>query len=1350
MDGSSSTSQTLPIETARKLLFKDQASLGPDPAQETTPDDKTALEQEAKSEQEHNLEGTIPVQEAADRLKSLETSSVNSGLWTEARKELDEELKAIQDSRLETEVNGKKHNLRKGVEKVLDTLRRFEPIIKAATAAEFHASLAWGGISAFLPLLSSVLSQTDNIIDDLNRISNILVKFRAIELLHDLSESKSTGLTHIRHYHNKLRSKTIELYQKPIGDISGIKKLEEVANEFLKALDSGAIQTISGKLTSLQDEVSCNLELTGKTYETTLDISQRLRLDKLPKAERARFDDMLGGSGFPRCHEKTRREVLNFMRNWADGKEGENCMFWLRGMAGTGKSTIARTFAQGLDDEGRVGASFFFSRGQEDRARAGKFFPTLALELSEKVSGFGNSLYNSILKNGSTENIEFKEQWRCLIFEPLEDLGSSLLAPLYLVLVIDALDECQGVEAVPHLIDLLLTAKGLEMIQLRVLVTGRNETHIVESFSGKPNATWLSLEDESIEGTTERDISIYDSRDPTTRLTKFLKAARTTDKATASLDKMYRHILHQMLTEGSDVDEINEFFKPVVGTILVSKEPISVSEMDELLSIGRSNIRLVLDRLTSFLIVQNETSPIQLFHLSFRDFLVNEERCHDKRILIHEAKAHGIFFDHCLKRVSSSPKQDICGINYPGTLVFEIDQDKVIQHIPRTLQYGCQYWVLHLKDACISHLGTLDTKKASEFLNIHLLHWIEVLAIIRKPDEAVTSIIALDEVALGAMDHYFEKFVKDAYRFILYHISVIKEAPLQVYYMASIFTPSKSLVRKAFSKRYPSWIRKSPAMESHRSMQKQVLQRGSRPSGFACLYWNPNAYFYMRTFQPPRHLIVLSGWKYTDCFLCDDGQYKESQSIDADCLTHKWYSSISNDGKTMALYGGKRVHIGNTETKRMTHILDYDLMALQVNLSATKATFMLMDHTTQVFDMVKDHHLKMENIQDARFNCLALSADGTKLAWVSTRGLGIRNLDSEQEEDVLRRVSIAITRVAFFPCGKKLMISSPARSAVQIWDIEQPDVQSKTIGLADCTLFLNIDGIKLAFRHHASNTQYYDIIKEEPITDPQSSMAFDRSYDVHPLMDISEELSQGEVVYGHPQLVRKYEDGQLPLHSDGTHRQLVISYHLASFHLEVVCVGNGQCVFDVHRPSERLYSACLSHDPTMVAVRLETRVDLWGIQIGYLKNFESSDGARPVCIRFSPRDTKLAIGWENNIVSIHNVATDEIQRLQASASLIYSLRFSPDDKLIEEHFYTLDHSAGWIIYDNKKVLALPLIYRPLRADSGMCSEGLIQHRANSIAYRAEAGRVVASSSNVCRMLEAHGHGQRGTDCLDWG
>jgi hypothetical protein len=82
--------------------------------------------------------------------------------------------------------------------------------------------------------------------------------------------------------------------------------------------------------------------------------------------------------------------------------------------------------------------------------------------------------------------------------------------------------------------------------------------------------------------------------------------------------------------------------------------------------------------------------------------------------------------------------------------------------------------------------------------------------------------------------------------------------------------------------------------------------------------------------------------------------------------------------------------------------------------------------------------------------------------------------------------------------------------------------------------------------------------------------------------------------------------------------------------------------------------------------------------------------------------------------------------LQAS-SFIYSLGFYPDDKLIEEPFYTLDLSAGWIIY-NKKVLTLqplPLIFRPLRADAEMRSQRLIQHRTNSIAYCAEGGCVVA-------------------------
>jgi hypothetical protein len=52
-------------------------------------------------------------------------------------------------------------------------------------------------------------------------------------------------------------------------------------------------------------------------------------------------------------------------------------------MAGTGKSTIARTIARKYYELKRLGASFFFSRGGGDLGHAGKFFTTIAMQLAD-------------------------------------------------------------------------------------------------------------------------------------------------------------------------------------------------------------------------------------------------------------------------------------------------------------------------------------------------------------------------------------------------------------------------------------------------------------------------------------------------------------------------------------------------------------------------------------------------------------------------------------------------------------------------------------------------------------------------------------------------------------------------------------------------------------------------------------------------------------------------------------------------------------------------------------------------------------------------------------------------------
>ena len=63
-------------------------------------------------------------------------------------------------------------------------------------------------------------------------------------------------------------------------------------------------------------------------------------------------------------------------------------IFWLNGLAGTGKSTITQTVAKTVFGDGMVGASFFCSRDFEDRSNLQAIFPTLAFQLAHKDPHF--------------------------------------------------------------------------------------------------------------------------------------------------------------------------------------------------------------------------------------------------------------------------------------------------------------------------------------------------------------------------------------------------------------------------------------------------------------------------------------------------------------------------------------------------------------------------------------------------------------------------------------------------------------------------------------------------------------------------------------------------------------------------------------------------------------------------------------------------------------------------------------------------------------------------------------------------------------------------------------------------
>ncbi|KAF9450249.1 hypothetical protein P691DRAFT_726359 [Macrolepiota fuliginosa MF-IS2] len=83
----------------------------------------------------------------------------------------------------------------------------------------------------------------------------------------------------------------------------------------------------------------------------------------------------------PRCHPGTRTTIIDKIHHWLEDPHPEKKLLWLRGLAGVGKSAIVQTLAEKLSEQGRLGASLFFSR-PNGRTDPRQVFPTLAYQFA--------------------------------------------------------------------------------------------------------------------------------------------------------------------------------------------------------------------------------------------------------------------------------------------------------------------------------------------------------------------------------------------------------------------------------------------------------------------------------------------------------------------------------------------------------------------------------------------------------------------------------------------------------------------------------------------------------------------------------------------------------------------------------------------------------------------------------------------------------------------------------------------------------------------------------------------------------------------------------------------------------
>jgi len=477
------------------------------------------------------------------------------------------------------------------------------------------------------------------------------------------------------------------------------------------------------------------------------------------------------------CLRGTRTDVLLQLEQWLKD-EKDHPVFWLNGLAGTGKSTIAQTFAEIGFADGKLGASFFCSRDFEDRSNLQMIFPTLAFQLAYRYPQFREKLLQALKANPSVGRESLCSQMERIIVDPLKATRIRTL------IIIDALDECKDEEPASAILSVLSRYVG-EIPNVKFFITGRPEpririgfrleslvpiTQVLKLHEVKPTAVdsdiklffqthlthlaksrsdcdltedWPSSSDIRILCKKATGFFIYastvvkfvasDNDPPTESLALITSLPQSTaEEGRSGIDQLYTKVLEQAFCD-TRADNSQRYlrFRAVVGAIVLIFNPLSIRGLSELLRLQSSHILSTLRSLHSLLLVPDGIEdPILTFHKSFSDFLTDPNRCKDKRFLV-ESTVHVEILLSCLNLMRERLKRNICNLDDHAVLSEVKDLSACCKdHIGDALEYACCFWTKHLLRIPSTSPHIKEVQKAIEqFFTKCLPYWIEVLAL---------------------------------------------------------------------------------------------------------------------------------------------------------------------------------------------------------------------------------------------------------------------------------------------------------------------------------------------------------------------------------------------------------------------------------------------------------------------------------------------------------------------------------------------------------------------------------------------------------------------------------------------
>jgi hypothetical protein len=510
-------------------------------------------------------------------------------------------------------------------------------------------------------------------------------------------------------------------------------------------------------------------------------------LKSLSPISSARHDSSAAPSG---CLEHTREDILRLLDGWVQQRTSQMSIFWLAGMAGTGKTTVARTFCDRMAKDGKLGASFFISRRDAARMDPSNIVRTMAYDLAYAVPSSRQPILEALRSFPHLMDASLEQLVPQLIASALSPGCESGNTDDVVVLVIEALDECQKIRRLEGGKLVPLLASALRNLPVKLLITSRMETSIMnmfallapvsvrlhdidkdivasdvrryfeDSFAEIRQAHQISDSDwpsaRVVDDLTNKagHLFIYastvvrhvgnDQHNPRTRLRQVLEPGRSSSASPYRLvDELYLQVLLSAVeTTEDDEDLLCRRLRLILGAIVFFQTPLTPSAFASFLAVDIHDLTIVLRRLSAILLpVMNE--PVRLFHPSFPEFIVDAARCTDLRFRLDPGEYHQVLAARSLIVMNKQLQKDICDIRDPTRINSAVSDlpERLERSVSPELRYAAIYWIHHVTSA--SGITTDLSEALKTFCEKHILQWLELLSLLKQLSVALKELPGL-------------------------------------------------------------------------------------------------------------------------------------------------------------------------------------------------------------------------------------------------------------------------------------------------------------------------------------------------------------------------------------------------------------------------------------------------------------------------------------------------------------------------------------------------------------------------------------------------------------------------------